>query len=130
MEHAYGSAEEVPTLLTALRSPDAGIRREALDRFYGAVHHQGSVFPPTAAAFSSCSSGSRTRPRLTGLPWSRCWPASARSPGLAAVAGLGLFVDDAGFAVAVLRERLGAEHGITVRLRIVEAAAMLALKSS
>ena len=50
MEHAYGSAEEVPALLTALRSPDAGERHKALDRFYGAVHHQGSVYPPTAAS--------------------------------------------------------------------------------
>ncbi|WP_308313320.1 hypothetical protein [Streptomyces sp. FB2] len=50
MEHAYGSAEEVPGLLRSLRSPDAEERRTALDRFYSAVHHQGSVYPPTAAS--------------------------------------------------------------------------------
>ncbi|MEU6258612.1 HEAT repeat domain-containing protein [Streptomyces sp. NPDC047043] len=50
MEHAYGSAEEMPALLTALRSPDAVERRKALDRFYGAVHHQGSVYAATAAS--------------------------------------------------------------------------------
>ena len=50
MEHAYGSAEEVPGLLWALRSPDAEERHTALDRFYSAVHHQGSVYPPTAAS--------------------------------------------------------------------------------
>ncbi|WP_143079101.1 hypothetical protein [Streptomyces monashensis] len=51
MEHAYGSAEEVPALLLwALGSPDAKERRKAFDRFYGAVHHQGSVHPSTAAA--------------------------------------------------------------------------------
>ncbi|MGW7660730.1 HEAT repeat domain-containing protein [Streptomyces sp. NPDC054756] len=50
LTHAYGSAEEVPALLRALRSPDAEERRTALDRFYSAVHHQGSVYPATAAS--------------------------------------------------------------------------------
>ncbi|MEU8118683.1 DUF397 domain-containing protein [Spirillospora sp. NPDC049024] len=49
MEHAYGSAEEVPTLL-ALRSSDAEKRQKALGRFYGAVHHQGDVYPCTTAS--------------------------------------------------------------------------------
>ncbi|QKW32858.1 HEAT repeat domain-containing protein [Actinomadura sp. NAK00032] len=50
MEHAYGSAEEVPGLLLALRSPDAEEREKALSRFYGAVHHQGDVYPCTTAS--------------------------------------------------------------------------------
>lgn len=50
MEHAYGSAEEVPTLLLALRSSDAEERRKALGRFYGAVHHQGDVYACTTAS--------------------------------------------------------------------------------
>ncbi|MEU2264673.1 HEAT repeat domain-containing protein [Streptomyces sp. NPDC019645] len=50
MEHAYGTAEEIPALLRALRSPEAEERHKALDRFYGAVHHQGSVYPPTATS--------------------------------------------------------------------------------
>ncbi|WP_217133252.1 HEAT repeat domain-containing protein [Streptomyces sp. AC558_RSS880] len=50
MDHAYGSAEEVPALLPAFRSPDAGERSEALSRFYSAVHHQGDVYPCTAAS--------------------------------------------------------------------------------
>jgi hypothetical protein len=50
MEHAYGSAEEVPALLLALRSSDAEERRKALGRFYGAVHHQGDVYPCTTAS--------------------------------------------------------------------------------
>ena len=45
MEHAYGSAEEVPGLLWALRSPDTEERRTALDRFYSAVHHQLGITP-------------------------------------------------------------------------------------
>ncbi|MBL7497077.1 HEAT repeat domain-containing protein [Frankia sp. CNm7] len=50
MHHAYGTAEEVPRLLRALRSPDADERKKALDRFYGAVHHQGDVYACTAAS--------------------------------------------------------------------------------
>ncbi|MBP5866069.1 PBS lyase, partial [Streptomyces sp. LBUM 1484] len=50
MEHAYGTAEEIPALLWALRSPHIEERRMALDRFYGAVHHQGDVYPCTAAS--------------------------------------------------------------------------------
>ncbi|QKG23872.1 HEAT repeat domain-containing protein [Actinomadura verrucosospora] len=50
MEHAYGSAEEVPALLLAMRSSDAEERRKALGRFYSAVHHQGDVSPCTTAS--------------------------------------------------------------------------------
>lgn len=50
MEHAYGTAEEVPELLRTLRSPDAEARHKALERYYSAVHHQGSVYPSTAAS--------------------------------------------------------------------------------
>ncbi|MFF0304725.1 hypothetical protein ACFYTV_28955 [Streptomyces sp. NPDC004562] len=50
LSHAYGSAEEVPSLLWALRSQSSDERRAALDRFYSAVHHQGSVYPATAAS--------------------------------------------------------------------------------
>jgi hypothetical protein len=50
MHHAYGTAEDVPELLLALRSPDADTRRKALDRYYGAVHHQGDVYPCTSAS--------------------------------------------------------------------------------
>ncbi|MEV1004899.1 hypothetical protein [Nonomuraea sp. NPDC050202] len=50
MEHAYGSAGEVPELLLALRSADGRERHRALERFYNAVHHQGSVYPCTTAS--------------------------------------------------------------------------------
>ncbi|MGX1808364.1 HEAT repeat domain-containing protein [Nocardia sp. NPDC055321] len=50
MQHAYGSAEEVPALLTAMKSGDAHERGAALDRFYSAVFHQGSVYQCTAAS--------------------------------------------------------------------------------
>ncbi len=52
MHHAYGPAEEVPTLLEALRSPDAKERGQALSDFYGKVHHQGDVYPSTTASLS------------------------------------------------------------------------------
>ncbi|MGC0417929.1 hypothetical protein [Embleya sp. AB8] len=50
MEHAYGSAAEVPALLRAMRSADAEERLEAFGRFYSAVYHQNSVYEPTAAS--------------------------------------------------------------------------------
>ncbi|MER5479434.1 HEAT repeat domain-containing protein [Streptomyces sp. NPDC002734] len=50
MDHAYGTADEIPDLLTALRSPDAEVRDKALDRYYGAVHHQGDVYACTTAS--------------------------------------------------------------------------------
>ncbi|MEV6107731.1 HEAT repeat domain-containing protein [Streptomyces sp. NPDC051940] len=50
MEHAYGSAENVPGMLRAMRSPDAQEREQAFGEFYGAVHHQGDVYLCTAAS--------------------------------------------------------------------------------
>ncbi|MGW4517664.1 HEAT repeat domain-containing protein [Streptomyces sp. NPDC004393] len=173
MEHAYGSAEEVPALLWALRSPDAEERHKALSRFYGAVHHQGSVYPPTAASLPflfelAVDGATPDRASVLALlvsigresldrgfeddgteieyyPPMGCAQAVAflrergaefgelaRDPDpdvrLAAIPGLGLFLDDADRAAAVLRERLAAERGIAARLRIVEAAATLALR--
>ncbi|NJP44563.1 HEAT repeat domain-containing protein [Actinacidiphila epipremni] len=49
LEHAYGSAEEVPALLVGLASEDAAERETALDGMYGAVHHQGDVYDSTLA---------------------------------------------------------------------------------
>ncbi|UXY25086.1 HEAT repeat domain-containing protein (plasmid) [Streptomyces cynarae] len=173
MERAYGSAEEVPALLWALRSPDAVERRKALDRFYGAVHHQGSVYPPTAASlpflFELAADGATPeRAAVVALLVSigreslergfeddgteiEYYPPMgyaqavaflrergaqfaelSRDPDpdvrLAAIGGLGLFLDDARQAAAMLRERLAAEQGIAARLQIVEAAATLALR--
>ncbi|WP_433511903.1 hypothetical protein ACQP2T_50320 [Nonomuraea sp. CA-143628] len=50
MRHAYGSAGEVPELLRGLADPDPAVRETALDGMYGAVHHQGDVYPCTLAA--------------------------------------------------------------------------------
>ncbi|MGQ4377367.1 HEAT repeat domain-containing protein [Streptomyces sp. SAS_267] len=46
----------------------------------------------------------------------------------AAVEGLGLFIDDAGRAAALLRDRMSAEDGVRERLPVVEAMATLALR--
>ncbi|WP_188190373.1 hypothetical protein [Nonomuraea sp. SYSU D8015] len=50
MRHAYGSARDVPDLLRGLADPDPAVREQALDDMYGAVHHQGDVYPCTVAA--------------------------------------------------------------------------------
>ncbi|NED12575.1 PBS lyase, partial [Streptomyces sp. SID9124] len=49
MEHAYGPADDVPGLLRGLASADPAERERALDGMYGAVHHQGDVYPCTLA---------------------------------------------------------------------------------
>jgi len=49
MEHAYGSAGDVPELLRGLASPWPQERETALDGMYGAVHHQGDVYDSTLA---------------------------------------------------------------------------------
>jgi len=49
MKHAYGRADDVPGLLRGLASADPAERERALDGMYGAVHHQGDVYPCTLA---------------------------------------------------------------------------------
>lgn len=50
LEHAYGSADDVPSMLRALASGDAAERASALDEFYRAVHHHGNVYDSTVAS--------------------------------------------------------------------------------
>lgn len=49
MEHAYGSAEDVPDILRGLLSDDANTREAALDDMHGGVHHQGDIYDSTVA---------------------------------------------------------------------------------
>ncbi|AXG52336.1 hypothetical protein SLCG_1181 [Streptomyces lincolnensis] len=49
LRHAHGSAEDVPGLLRGLASPDRTEREDALDRMYGVVHDQGTVYDSTLA---------------------------------------------------------------------------------
>lgn len=48
--HAYGLADDVPGLLTALRSDDAATAGRALDRLRSAICHQGTTYPSSALA--------------------------------------------------------------------------------
>ncbi|MGX7671649.1 hypothetical protein [Plantactinospora sp. DSM 117369] len=48
--HAYGTAEDVPEQLRALRSPDAAIREKARWQLYGNIFHQGTRYEATAYA--------------------------------------------------------------------------------
>ncbi|WP_405800617.1 hypothetical protein [Streptomyces sp. NBC_01506] len=50
LEHAYGAADDVPSLLRAVCSQDAGERDVALDELFSALCHQGSIFSATAEA--------------------------------------------------------------------------------
>lgn len=48
IDHACGSAGDVPDLLRKLLDPDPKVRREALTALDGCVFHQGSRYPATA----------------------------------------------------------------------------------
>ncbi|GGR33087.1 HEAT repeat domain-containing protein [Streptomyces netropsis] len=50
LEHAYGPADDVPGLLRAAGSVDAGVRDEALEELFSSLCHQGSIYSATAAA--------------------------------------------------------------------------------
>ncbi|PSM44584.1 hypothetical protein C6Y14_00015 [Streptomyces dioscori] len=50
MSHAYGPADDVPVWLREMGSPDPEVREQAFANFYGAAHHQGDVYPCTAAS--------------------------------------------------------------------------------
>ncbi|SEF91181.1 HEAT repeat-containing protein [Thermomonospora echinospora] len=50
LTHAYGSAEDVPGQLRALRSPDEEARRTAFGKLYGNIFHQGSRYEATSYA--------------------------------------------------------------------------------
>jgi hypothetical protein len=47
LEHAYGTAEDVPLLLRQLLSPDPKARAEAQYSLYGNIFHQGTRYPAT-----------------------------------------------------------------------------------
>ncbi|QXE34060.1 hypothetical protein KQY30_06900 [Streptomyces sp. GMY02] len=50
LQHAYGSAADVPGLLRGLASEDEEEGSAALDELYGSIFHQGSVYDATARA--------------------------------------------------------------------------------
>ncbi|MEU8345729.1 HEAT repeat domain-containing protein [Spirillospora sp. NPDC048832] len=50
LDHAYGSAEDVPGLLRTLRSPDREERHEAFGELFTNIYHQGSRYTASAAA--------------------------------------------------------------------------------
>jgi aminoglycoside 2''-phosphotransferase len=50
LQHAYGSAEEVPVWLRQLASDDEQVRQRAMGRLGGSLEHQGGIYPATAYA--------------------------------------------------------------------------------
>jgi HEAT repeat protein len=172
MGHAYGPAGDVPVWLRAMASPDPEVRGKALSDFYGAAHHQGDVYPCTAASLPFLfdmaddptapdrasivelllSIGREAVDRGEGIyiaPDGTESTAGADSAALmreradtfvtyasdpdprvrrAAIEGIGLFLDDADRAVAILRDRLPAASGIAERLLVVRTMADLALR--
>lgn len=98
------------------------IGRESVDRDDGGVR-----FAPDGTASTACTDGAAMmRDRSEAFV---AYAADA-DPGVrrAAIAGLGLFIDDADRAVGVLRSRLPAASGIAERLLVVGTTADLALR--
>lgn len=50
LQHAFGAASDVPTLLQSLDSRDAKTRREALTQLWNNIWHQGTVYEATPFA--------------------------------------------------------------------------------
>ncbi|MFG1926237.1 hypothetical protein [Cryptosporangium sp. NPDC048952] len=50
LTHAYGTAEDVPRNIAALRSDDAEVRYEALGELFNSIVHQGTRYPASAYA--------------------------------------------------------------------------------
>lgn len=50
LQHAYGSAEDVPGLLRAMASEDAEVREEAMEELVSSLCHQGSIYPASVHA--------------------------------------------------------------------------------
>src|SRR5436190_7158853 len=50
LQHAYGTAEDVPTLIRALISPSPDERRAAITKLYSNLWHQGTVYEATSHA--------------------------------------------------------------------------------
>ncbi|MET9914183.1 HEAT repeat domain-containing protein [Streptomyces sp. NPDC006476] len=95
------------------------IGRESLERGFDDDGTEIEYYPPAqAAAFL----------RARGVEFADLARDDDPHVRLAAIPGLGLFLDDAGRAAGLLRERLTAERDIAARLRILDAAAVLALR--
>lgn len=72
LQHAYGSAEDVPELLRALGSRDSKERKEALSALFGNIYHQDTVYDATRYAV----------PFLVELATTRSLPGRADTLGL------------------------------------------------
>jgi hypothetical protein len=75
LEHAYGSAEDVPDWIRGLADPGPAVREESLDALHGAVHHQGDVYDSTVAAVPFLLEA-LTTPALPGRAGIAGWLAS------------------------------------------------------
>jgi HEAT repeat protein len=50
LQHAYGSAEDVPALIRSLVSSDPEVRKQAIYDAFGSIWHQGTIYEATVEA--------------------------------------------------------------------------------
>ncbi|MFJ9539240.1 HEAT repeat domain-containing protein [Streptomyces sp. NPDC101225] len=98
------------------------IGRESLEQGFADDGTEIEYYPPTGCVQAV------TFLRARGVEFAELAGDPDPNVRLAAIPGLGLFLDDAGQATALLRARLTAERGVAARLRILDAAATLALR--
>ncbi|XVV16656.1 hypothetical protein ACQP2X_20475 [Actinoplanes sp. CA-131856] len=110
LRHAYGSAEDVPGHLAALRSADEEERREAFGELYASIAHQGNRYSASAAAVPALL-------ELVGDPSIPDRDLLLHLLGIIAIGGEGMWLPGT-VRVAELRER-----GLVDELRAYEAVA-------
>ncbi|XVU21522.1 hypothetical protein ACQPZJ_30140 [Actinoplanes sp. CA-054009] len=110
LRHAYGSAEDVPGHLAALRSADEDERREAFGELYASIAHQGNRYSASAAAVPALL-------ELVGDPSTPDRDLLLHLLGIIAIGGEGMWLPGT-VRVAELRDK-----GLADELRAYEAVA-------
>lgn len=131
LDHAYGSAEDVPQALTQLTDDDPDVRAEAL-RYLERVNHQNTIYSATAPAavyIAGILNDPRTVPAINAN--FSALPTTYRSLRAMLLDWLGAMADD----VSTEIEQITAKHGFAlaelpeiIALRAVRPAIFLAVR--
>lgn len=69
LDHAYGSAQDVPRTLRDAVGADEGLAGEAFEHLFGSIYHQGTLYSatPRAVPFVARLAADPATPRRWGL---------------------------------------------------------------